>query len=122
MIKRHFTWYHRHMKNETFLDIQKTMFSQEKTFLEMASIFEVLSSDCRLEIIYLLSSVKELPSGEISRLTNCSPSQTSQYLTKMLRAKIVIKNRSWREVSYSLNMWNPLVADLLSIIKKHFSF
>ena len=108
------------MDTSSFGSIQKTMFSQDKLLCEMARIFEALSSDCRLEIIYLLTYIPELPSGEISRLTNCTPSQTSQYLAKMYQAGIVTKRRSWREVSYSLNHSHPIVAPILVAIKHHF--
>jgi DNA-binding CsgD family transcriptional regulator len=52
----------------------------------MSEVFDALASDCRLEIIYLLLRVDILPSGEIARLTNCTPSQVSQYLSKMYDA------------------------------------
>ena len=62
------------------------MFAQENAMKEMADIFSALSSDCRIEIIYLLMRVASLPSGEIGRLTNCTASQISQYLAKMYSA------------------------------------
>lgn len=109
------------MQQKSMQEIQQTMFTQEKLFLEMAAIFEALASDCRMEIIYLLSRIPELPSGEISRLTNCTPSQTSQYLAKMHRAGIVNKNRSWREISYSLNTDNLIVKSIVKAIQPYFT-
>lgn len=64
-------------------EIQNEMFAQEDRLKEMAEVFGALALDCRLEIIYLLLRTPSLPSGEIARLTNCTPSQTSQYLSKM---------------------------------------
>ena len=70
-------------KLQELQEVQNTMFEKEDILIEMANVFGVLASDCRLEIIYLLLHVDALPSGEIGRLTNCTPSQVSQYLAKM---------------------------------------
>ncbi len=85
------------------------MFEHESVMKEMAEIFSALSSDCRIEIIYLLMRIDSLPSGEIGKLTNCTPSQISQYLAKMYSAGIVTKKRTWREIEYSLDRSNQLV-------------
>ena len=90
-------------------EIQKEMFQKEDIFIDMANVFGALASDCRLEIIYLLMRFDSLPSGEIGRLTNCSPSQVSQYLSKMYDTGIVKKSRTWREVEYSLDKSDPFV-------------
>jgi DNA-binding transcriptional ArsR family regulator len=66
--------------------IQTEMFEKEDILKGMADVFGALASDCRLEIIYFLLHVDSLPSGEIARLTNCTPSQVSQYLAKMYDA------------------------------------
>lgn len=66
--------------------IQTEMFEKSDLLIEMSEVFGALASDCRLEIIYLLLHVDSLPSGEIARLTNCTPSQVSQYLAKMYDA------------------------------------
>jgi predicted transcriptional regulator len=102
------------MKNLT--EIQTEMFQKEDVLIEMADVFGALASDCRLEIIYLLLRVDALPSGEIGRLTNCSPSQISQYLSKMHDAGIVKKSRTWREVEYSLDKSDPFVQGIVSIL------
>ncbi len=99
--------------------IQKEMFAQEDRMLEMAEVFGALSSDCRLEIIYLLLRVDALPSWEIGRLTNCTPSQVSQYLAKMHQAGIVEKRRNWREVEYSLCRESPFVEKLLLFLSSY---
>ncbi len=99
--------------------IQKEMFAQEDAIVEMAEIFGALASDCRLEIIYLLLRVDALPSGEIGRLTNCTPSQISQYLAKMYSAGILEKHRTWREVEYSLRREDPFVQALLALLSTH---
>lgn len=96
--------------------IQSEMFQKENLLIEMADVFGALASDCRLEIIYLLLRVDALPSGEIGRLTNCSPSQVSQYLSKMYDAGIVKKSRTWREVEYSLDKSDPFVQGIVSIL------
>ena len=69
--------------NQNLELIQAAMFEKEETLITMSEVFGALASDCRLEIIYLLLRVPSLPSGEIARLTNCTPSQISQYLSKM---------------------------------------
>lgn len=97
-------------------NIQKEMFSKEDTFLEMSDVFSALASDCRLEIIYLLLRVDSLPSWEIGRLTNCTPSQVSQYLAKMYDAGIVKKHRTWKQVEYSLEKSDPFVQGILSVL------
>jgi DNA-binding transcriptional ArsR family regulator len=97
-------------------NIQKEMFSKEDTFLEMSEVFSALASDCRLEIIFLLLRVDSLPSGEIGRLTNCTPSQVSQYLAKMYDAGIVKKHRTWKQVEYSLEKSDPFVQGILSVL------
>ncbi len=102
------------MKN--LIDIQYTMFEKEDLMIDMANVFDALASDCRLEIIYLLLRVDALPSGEIGRLTNCSPSQISQYLSKMHDAGIVKKSRTWREVEYSLDKSDPFVQAIVSLL------
>jgi predicted transcriptional regulator len=101
-------------------DIQAKMFAKERVLQGIASIFDALSSDCRLEIIYLLLRVDSLPSGEIARLTLCSSSQTSQYLAKMYQVWILKKSRSWKEVSYSLNYDNPFVSRLIAMLSLSF--
>jgi predicted transcriptional regulator len=97
-------------------NIQKAMFEKEDLMMEMSEVFGALASDCRLEIIYLLFHTDSLPSGEIARLTNCTPSQVSQYLAKMHSAGLVKKNRTWREVEYSLDKSDPFVQGILSIL------
>jgi predicted transcriptional regulator len=89
--------------------IQNEMFEKEDILKEMAEVFNALASDCRLEIIYLLSRIDTLPSGEIARLTNCTPSQVSQYLAKMHSAGLVAKHRTWKQVEYSLDRSDPFV-------------
>jgi DNA-binding transcriptional ArsR family regulator len=96
--------------------IQSEMFQKEDILIDMANVFGALASDCRLEIIYLLLRVDSLPSGEIGRLTNCSPSQVSQHLSKMYDAGIVKKSRTWREVEYSLDKSDPFVQWIISIL------
>jgi predicted transcriptional regulator len=102
------------MKNLT--EIQNEMFQKEELMIEMSEVFGALASDCRLEIIYLLFRTESLPSGEIARLTNCSASQISQYLSKMHSAGLLKKNRTWREVEYSLDTSDPFVQGILSIL------
>jgi predicted transcriptional regulator len=97
-------------------EIQSEMFQKEDVLIEMADVFGALASDCRLEIIYLLLRVDVLPSGEIGRLTNCSPSQVSQYLSKMHDAGIVKKSRTWREVEYSLDKSDPFVQGIIALL------
>ena len=97
-------------------EIQSEMFQKEDVLTLMADVFGALASDCRLEIIYLLLRVDALPSGEIGRLTNCSPSQVSQYLSKMHDAGIVQKSRTWREVEYSLDKSDPFVQGIVSLL------
>ena len=92
-----------------FTQIQNEMWEKEDLLQEMADIFGALASDCRLEIIYLLFRTPSLPSGEIARLTNCAPSQISQYLAKMHNAGIVKKHRTWKQVEYSLDKTDPFV-------------
>jgi predicted transcriptional regulator len=92
------------------------MFAKEDLLIEMADVFGALASDCRLEIIYLLLRIDALPSGEIGRLTNCSPSQVSQYLAKMYDAGILKKNRTWKQVEYSLDRSDPFVQGIVSIL------
>ncbi len=96
--------------------IQAEMFKKENILLEMAGVFDALASDCRLEIIYLLLRLDSLPSGEIARLTNCTPSQVSQYLAKMYAAGIVKKHRTWREVEYSLDTSDPFVQAITKLL------
>ncbi|MFZ2255359.1 MAG: ArsR family transcriptional regulator [Patescibacteria group bacterium] len=95
------------------------MFEKEDLLLEMSGVFGALASDCRLEIIYLLLRVDALPSGEIARLTNCTPSQISQYLSKMYDAGILKKNRTWKQVEYSLDKSDPFVQGILSILSMY---
>jgi predicted transcriptional regulator len=95
------------------------MFAKEDLLLDMADVFGALASDCRLEIIYLLLRVDSLPSGEIGRLTNCSPSQISQYLAKMHDAGILKKNRTWKQVEYSLDRSDPFVQGIVTILSVH---
>ena len=102
------------MKNLT--EIQNEMFQKEEILIQMADVFGALASDCRLEIIYLLLRVDALGSGEIGRLTNCSASKVSQYLSKMYDAGIVKKSRTWREVEYSLDKSDPFVQGIVSIL------
>ncbi len=97
-------------------EIQSEMFQKEDVLTLMADVFGALASDCRLEIIYLLLRVDALPSGEIGRLTNCSPSQVSQYLSKMHDAGIVKKSRTWREVEYSLDKSDPFVRGIVALL------
>jgi len=80
LTKRYFT---NILMTQNLQDLQKTMFEKGKLMIEMADVFGALASDCRLEVIFLLLQVESLVSGEIARLTNCTPSQISQYLTKM---------------------------------------
>lgn len=96
--------------------IQSEMFEKEDILLEMSGVFDALASDCRLEIIYLLLRVDALPSWEIARLTNCTPSQISQYLSKMYDVGILKKNRTWKQVEYSLDKSDPFVQWILSIL------
>lgn len=96
--------------------IQIEMFEKEDRFKDMADVFHALASDCRLEIIYLLLHVDSLPSGEIARLTNCTPSQVSQYLAKMQSVGLVTSTRTWRAVVYSLDKTDPFVQGILSIL------
>ncbi len=97
-------------------EIQKEMFDKEELMIEMADVFWALASECRIEIIYLLLYTPSLPSGEIGRLTNCTPSQISQYLSKMYSAGILTKSRSWREVEYALNTEDPFVQGIISLL------
>ena len=90
-------------------EIQAEMFSKEVVIQDIAAVFDAISTDCKLEIVYLLIRVESLPSGEIAKLTNCSPSQVSQSLSKMYAAGMLKKERSWKEVSYSLNRDNEFV-------------
>ena len=96
--------------------IQTEMFEKSDMLIEMSEVFGALASDCRLEIIYLLLHVDALPSGEIARLTNCTPSQVSQYLSKMHDAWLVEKRRSWREVEYSIDRSSPFVQGLIAYL------
>ena len=99
--------------------IQSEMFEKEDLLIGMADVFGALASDCRLEIIYLLLRVDSLPSGEIGRLTNCTPSQISQYLSKMYDAGILKKNRTWKQVEYSLDRSDPFVQAIVTILSVH---
>jgi predicted transcriptional regulator len=99
-----------------FTQIQNEMWEKEDLLIEMSEVFGALASDCRLEIVYLLFHADSLPSGEIARLTNCAPSQISQYLTKMHSAGIVKKHRTWKQVEYSLDTTDPFVQGVLSIL------
>jgi predicted transcriptional regulator len=99
--------------------IQTEMFEKSDVIWEMSEVFDALASDCRLEIIYLLLRVDILPSGEIARLTNCTPSQVSQYLSKMYDAWLVKKHRTWREVGYSLDRSDPFVQGIILILSEH---
>lgn len=99
-----------------FEQIQKEMFEKEDLIGEIADVFGALASDCRLEIIYLLLRIDSLPSWEIGRLTNCTPSQTSQYLAKMYDAGILKKHRTWKQVEYSLDKSDPFVQGIISIL------
>jgi DNA-binding HxlR family transcriptional regulator len=101
--------------------IQSEMFSQEELIQDIAAIFDSVSTDCKLEIIYLLIRIDEIPSGEIAKLTNCSPSQVSQSLAKMLQAGLLVKSRNWKEVSYSLNRKNPFVLGLSQLLSQSFT-
>jgi hypothetical protein len=99
--------------------IQNQMWEKEDLLIEMSEVFGALASDCRLEIIYLLMRVDALPSGEIARLTNCTPSQISQYLAKMYDAGILKKHRTWKQVEYSLDRSDPFVQGILSILSMY---
>ncbi len=96
--------------------IQTEMFQKEELLIKMAGVFDSLASDCRLEIIYLLLRIPALPSGEIARLTNCTPSQVSQYLAKMYATGIVKKHRTWREIEYSLDKSDPFVQGITTLL------
>ena len=102
-----------------FTKIQDEMLQKENLLVQMADVFGALASDCRLEIIYLLLRVESLGSGEIGRLTNCSASQISQYLSKMYDAGLVKKSRTWREVEYSLDKSDSFVQGIISILSIH---
>lgn len=95
------------------------MWEKENLLIEMSEVFGALASDCRLEIIYLLLRIDALPSGEIARLTNCTPSQISQYLSKMYDAGILKKNRTWKQVEYSLDKSDPFVQGILAILSMY---
>ncbi len=99
--------------------IQSEMWEKENLLIEMSEVFGALASDCRLEIIYLLLRIDALPSGEIARLTNCTPSQISQYLSKMYDAGILKKNRTWKQVEYSLDKSDPFVQGILAILSMY---
>jgi len=99
--------------------LQSEMLEKEDLLVEMSEVFGALASDCRLEIIYLLLHVESLPSGEIGRLTNCTPSQISQYLSKMYDAGILQKHRTWKQVEYSLDRSDPFVQGILSILSMY---
>lgn len=102
--------------NQNLETLQKDMFDKEDVMIEMAEVFGALASDCRIEIIFLLLHTDALPSGEIARLTNCAPSQISQYLSKMHAAGLVSKSRNWREVEYSLNKEDPFVQGIITLL------
>lgn len=104
----------------TTRDIQTQMFGQEKQLKKMAAVFESLSSDCRLEIIYLLSKIETISSGDIARLTNCTPSQVSQYLARLYDAGVVQKRRTWRTVEYSLDRRDPFVTQIIGTLVANF--
>ena len=106
------------MKN---VDIQTDMFTKEDIIQDIAAVFDAISSNCKLEIIYLLIRIESLPSGEIARLTNCSPSQVSQSLSKMHTAGLLKKERTWKEISYSLNRKNPFVQGLSQLLSTSFN-
>ena len=100
-------------------EIKTEMFSHGDKMIEMAEIFGALASDCRLEIIYLLLRIESLPSGEIARLTNCTPSQVSQNLAKMHATGLVKKKRTWREIEYSLDQTDPFVQAIVNLLQIH---
>lgn len=100
--------------------IQNEMFSKEQELQDIAAVFDAISTDCKLEIIYLLLRIESLPSWEIAKLTNCSPSQVSQSLSKMYGAGLLKKERSWKEVSYSLNRENSFVRGLGDLLASSF--
>lgn len=102
-------------------DIQEEMFTKEHLLKDIAAVFDAISTDCKLEIIYLLIRIESLPSGEIARLTNCSPSQVSQSLARMYTAWILKKERSWKEISYSLNRESSFVQGLSQLLSTSFN-
>lgn len=102
-------------------EIQTEMFTKEGLLKDIAAVFDALSTDCKLEIIYLLIRIESLPSGEIAKLTNCSPSQVSQSLAKMYTAGILKKERNWKEISYSLNRESPFVQGLSQLLSLSFN-
>lgn len=45
-----------------YKDIQEEMFTKEDLLKDIAAVFDAISTDCKLEIIYLLIRIESLPS------------------------------------------------------------
>jgi DNA-binding transcriptional ArsR family regulator len=97
--------------------IQKHLFSHDDKIRDGAEIFDILGNECRLEMVLALMEAKELSSGDIAEVTNCSPSQVSQALAMMKRTRMVITRREWLNIYYSIDMENKLVKKLIPILE-----
>lgn len=97
--------------------IQKHLFSHDDAIRDGSEIFDILGNECRLEMVLALMVAKELSSGDIAEVTNCSPSQVSQALAMMKRTRMVETRREWLNIYYSLNMENGLVKKLTPILQ-----
>lgn len=96
--------------------LQKKIFSHENNIRDGAELFAILGNECRLEMVLALMEWKELSSGEIAEVTNCTPSAVSQALAIMKRTRMVEFRREWLNIYYSLNYENTLVKKLVPIL------
>jgi predicted transcriptional regulator len=97
--------------------LQKKLFSHSDNLRGGAEVFDILGNECRLEMVLALMEAGELSSGEISQVTNCTPSAVSQSLAMMKRTRMVEAQREWLNIYYSLNRDNTLVKKLIPILQ-----
>lgn len=97
--------------------LQKKLFSHDGNIRDGAEVFTILGNECRLEMVLALMEAKELSSGEIAEVTNCTPSAVSQALAMMKRTRMVESRREWLNIHYSLNLENSLIKKLIPILQ-----
>ncbi len=87
---------------------------------EYAKIFKALSDPNRLRIIQMLQ-VRPLCVCEIQEILKLAPSTVSKHLSILRDAGFIydIKEAKWVNYYIDNRSSNPLVLDLLNVIKKH---
>lgn len=83
---------------------------------QLVTIFNILGNIKRFRIFRALTMHDALTSGELSTALNISTSLLSKHLKKLELGEVVVKNRSGKEVQYSLNRANNSVISVRAIL------